>query len=454
VFLGSAFQVNVSTTILVIGVVCTVVALLGGQWAMAASAFVQGLIMYLVIFVLVYFSLNLPEIGGPANLLHALPARHLRFDIGARFGIVWIWVGWSLILSFIGPLDLRNAGRFISVKDDRNARIMVLMMTIPGLLGLPILMQLPSMCAATVFPDLHALFPNLRNPEEAAYVAMAFKVLPQGLMGVMICGMLAASMDLPLNYFAGIAVRNIYIRFIRPEATDRQQLWVGRAATIGFGVVMIACGMAVDALRTINLFDFFQLFNAMAMPPMMVPMVLGLLIRRTPSWSGWSTVLVGLLAGVAAKAAFAPELIQHWLNYATPLTVRETIDSQFVFVSVATFVVSTAWFLGTMPFYRYSRPSSRARVESLFADYHRPIDRAHGEGRDQDAMQYRVVGRLSMILGGFMLVCMLIPNPLRGRLAFLFIGGVCFLLGLWMERIGRRKVMLAARGATSAPGLP
>jgi solute:Na+ symporter, SSS family len=341
----------------------------------------------------------------------------------------------------------------VRVKDEKHARRMVLLLTLPNaVLLMPLWMQLPAMCAAVVFPDMKAVFPHLKNPEEAAWVAMSFKVLPNGLLGLMVCGMFSAaidSLDAGLNTNAGFFVRNVYTRYMRTKASDKEQVLVGKAVTVLFGVLMVGVGLAVNSLRSLNLFDFFQLFNAMVLPPMMVPMALGLIIKRTPPWSGWSTMLIGTTAAVIAKTLYTPELAQHALGYLRVLNVREVIDSQFIFVGVITFGVSTLWFLSTMFFYRGTRESDRQRVEALFVDFARPIDRVAEGDRDQDSIQYQIIGYLCMILGGFLLACMLIPNPLRGRMAFLFIGGTLSSLGFLLWCIYRRKL----RQAKGTPSL-
>lgn len=445
IFMASAFRTDVALTILGIGTVIGFTATLGGQWGMAASAFVQGLIMFLIVMVLVFRSVTLPELGGLSNLWHpgqlldALPDRHLDFQIGARLSLVIGWVGMSTLFSFLIPLDLRNAARFITVKDERHARRTVLLMCLPGLFGVIILMQLPSMCAAVVLPDLHALFPNLKSPEEAAYVAIALKVLPQGLMGLLLCGMFAASMDVPVNQYAGFIVRNIYLRFIRPDADEARQVALGRAASVVLTVVIVASALSVNAFRTLNLFDFFQIFNALVMSAIGVPMILGMLIRRTPPWSGWSTVVVGMAIAATAKALYSPEAVQHWLGDSTPLNPREIVDSQSLIISLSSFIGASLWFFATRFFYRPANATFHAQVDSLFADFKRPIDRAHGEGEDEDLMQYREVGRLCRILGGLLLAGALIPNPPAGRLGFVFIGGVILGLGLWFRAIENRK---------------
>lgn len=442
VFMSSIFQMEMAWTIGAVGVMVTFLAVIGGQWAVSFFAVVQGIILLLVTVMVAFFSVMRPEIGGVGNLAGALPKRHLDFGMSAAPALVWIWIGWQVVFGTIGQMDLRNCGKFVRVKDDSSARKMVLMMTVPGLIILlPLLIQVPSLCSAVLYPDLGAVFPQLKKPEEGAWLAMALTVLPQGLLGLMVCTMFGAaadSADAALNANAGFFVRNVYVRYICPQASDMRQIVIGKVVTALFGLVTVGVALMVNSLRTLNLFDLFQILNAMLLPPMIVPMVLGLVIKRTPDWSGWSTVLAGLAAAVLAQGAYSSDFVRGLLGLGRELTARETVDSQFIFVSAVTWGVSSLWFLSSAFFWRVASQSHRERIESLFEDLNRPVDHLAEGGENQDAMQYRIVGILSLIMGSFLVLCVLIPNPIYGRVSFSILGGVLSGLGLLMLRSVRR----------------
>jgi SSS family solute:Na+ symporter len=444
VFMSAAFGLDMLVALIGIGVVVTVMCMAGGQWAVAASDFVQGLVLFLIVGVVIYLSLNLPEIGGITNLPKALPREHMDFSLGAREGIVWLWILTMLISAVLNCLNMHGEGaKYLLVKDGRQARgMVVLRLVLSVLIPTGVLLQIPSMCAATVYPDMSSVFPHLKVPEEGAFVAMAFKTLPQGLMGLLICGMFAASMssmDTALNRNAGYFVRNVYIKYLHRGASETQQLFMGKLFTLVFGLIMILVGIAFDALREVNLFDVFLLVNAMILLPSVVPVALGMVIKRTPAWSGWSTILVGMGAGAVAKSLYSPELFRQLMGYATSLSKREIVDSEFIFVSVFVLSAATAWFLMTMLFYKQSHAEHHERVDKFFQDMRTPIDHVKEDVRDQDAMQYRLVGIMCLVFGGFTLLGMLIPNPLTGRLGFLFVGGTIFALGIWLYIISIRK---------------
>jgi len=354
VFMASVFRMDLPVTIGIVGFLVTFLAVLGGQWAVSFFAVVQGVILLMVVAMVAWFSVNEPAIGGPTNFLSALPERHLKFDADASLALVSLWMVWNILFSAIGQMDLRNCGKFVRVKDDASTRKMVLLMFLPGLLILlPVLIQLPSMCAAVVYPQIGLVFPNLKSPEEGAWLAMALTVLPQGLLGLMVCAMFGAaadSLDAALNSNAGFFVRNVYYRYINRTASDSRQIIIGKLVTAGFGVLTIGVALMVNSLRTLNLFDLFQILNAMLLPPMIVPMVLGLIVKKTPDWSGWSTVLVGLGCAVLSQAFFDPQMVSSVLGVNRALNERELVDSRFLFVSAATWGGSCLWFFATIMF--------------------------------------------------------------------------------------------------------
>lgn len=440
VFMGAVFGLDLAWTILIFGLLLTFVAVLGGQWAISFFAVVQGALLVLVVIVVAVGAAFHPAIGGPANFSAVLPARYLDFGLEASAALVWMWIIWNAVFWTLNQMDLRNSGKFVRVKDDGSARKMVLLMLLPMLL-LPFLMQLPAICAAVLYPDLSVVFPQLKRPEEGAWLAMALTILPQGLVGLMVCTMFGAaadSTDAALNANAGFFTRNVYARYIRPDASLKGQVLVGKIVTALFGLITIGVGLAVNSLRDLNLFDLFQILNAMLLPPMIVPMVLGIFFRHTPDWSGWSTVLAGLLAAVLAKALYSAEAVQWLFGIGRDLSEREVVDSQFLFISVVTWGFSILWFLGTSWFMAKSSPVHRARVDALFEDLARPVNHLGEGGEDQDSMQYRLVGAIALATGVLVLLGILIPNALEGRLAFLLIGGVISLLGLLLLRLGKR----------------
>jgi len=81
--------------------------------------------------------------------------------------------------------NLNDANRYLCVEDGRHARWAGFLGAGLFLLGV-VIWFIPPMVARIVYPDLHTVFPTLKNPEEAAFIAIARDVMPVGMMGLIV----------------------------------------------------------------------------------------------------------------------------------------------------------------------------------------------------------------------------------------------------------------------------
>ena len=446
VFMGPILGINVAYTIMALGALVVFLAVLGGQWALSFFSVIQGVVIIFVTTLVAILSITRPEIGGPANFLKALPERHLNFAAEASPFLVWLWILWQIASTTFNAMDMRSCGKFMRVKDDSSIRKMALLIIAPNLIFLlPLVMQVPSFCAAVLYPDMTKIMPGLKEPAEGAWLAMAMTVLPQGLLGLMVCAMFGAtadSTDAGLNSNAGFFVRNVYLRFMNPNASDARQMVVAKLTTGCFGILTILMALAINSMRTLNLFDLLMLLNSILTLPMLVPMILGIFIKKTPGWSGWSTVIAGIVVStISVKFLYSESLVTRLLGLTRELTARENNDARFLFVGILATLASALWFLGCSFFWKLSAPEHRERVESLFKDMAKPVDHIAEGGENQDGVQHHIVGILSLVLGGFLFLCIAIPNDWVGRLSFAAIGSILFGMGLALIRVYKRELL-------------
>src|SRR4029453_289866 len=100
---------------------------------------------------------------------------------------------------------------------------------------------IPPLAMRVLYPDLRAVWPGLANPHEASYAAPSLTLLPNGLVGIMLAAMFSATMSSLsglFNVHAAVVSKDIYQRLIAPQASERQLLVVGWAATFGVGATM------------------------------------------------------------------------------------------------------------------------------------------------------------------------------------------------------------------------
>ncbi|KQW52158.1 MULTISPECIES: transporter [unclassified Roseateles] len=439
VFLSAAFGFNLEHTILLTGLVVVAMTLLGGSWAAIAGDFIQMLVLMPVTVVAAFLALR--EVGGVQAFIERLPAGHL--DIAAAFDspLMLVWVVAILVKQFISTNNMLEGSRYLCVKDDVHARRAALLAAALFLVG-PIIWFIPPMAASILHPDLGAVFPSLKNPSEGAFLAISVTTMPAGMIGLLLCGILAAtmsSMDSGLNKNAGFFVKNFYHTVVRPHATEKELVTAGKCATAVLGILVIIAAINFSRMEDIGLFDLMLQFGTLIAVPYTIPLVLCVFIKRTPSWSGWSTVIVCLVASLLTTRYLDARWLESVLQLVQPLTNSE---AGYWTIAVGLFVnvlVGVAWFVGTMAFWKATPSAERDRIEAFYSRMLTPVDFAREEGANSDHAQARLLGNLSLAYGGFISLLALIPNPMAGRLGFVFCGVVVVAVGVALKHSARKR---------------
>lgn len=153
------------------------------------------------------------------------------------------------------------AQRMLSAKNEKNALTASLIFNITHYALRPWPWILIALASLVVFPDLVSLqkaFPHIpadKINDDLAYPAM-LTFLPAGLMGMLIASLVAAYMSTistHLNWGSSYVVNDFYKRFIKPEASDKELVAVGRLSTVLLAVV--------SALLALLLSNALQAFN-------------------------------------------------------------------------------------------------------------------------------------------------------------------------------------------------
>ena len=185
----------------------------------------------------------------------------------------------------------------MAVSSGREARKVALLGSGLFLVGC-VIWFIPPLVARVQGIDLAACFPSLYKSSEGAYVAIAIRYLPSGLIGLFATGMISATlatMDDSLSGSAAIITRSIYLPLIRPKASEKELVLVGRIATVFLGAVTILIAIMYTTWKDVGVFKLMQNFSALLGVPVAIPMVLCLVVRRAPDWAAWSTVVVSLV---------------------------------------------------------------------------------------------------------------------------------------------------------------
>jgi solute:Na+ symporter, SSS family len=440
VFFSAIFGLDLSLTIAGTGLAVLLMALIGGSWAVIASDFIQVLVLMPVCLAVTVLAVS--HIGGVGEFLDRLPAAHL--DLGQAFSkeFLGLWCAAMLLKQINSTNNLFDATRYLSVKDSHHARWAAILGAVLFIVGIVIWFT-PPMAARVLFPELGSQYPHLRNPDEAAFIAVSRVVLPVGMMGLLVSGIFAAtmsSMDSGLNRNAGIFIKNFYQPHFRPTGTEQHLLKVGRITTLVLGVIVILVALKLSTLRELNLFQQMQRVSILVAVPVLVPLLLGILIRRTPPWSAWSTVLVGFFCSMFISDFLTLAWAAQFFGVATPLDAasREYWTQSIQFFGNV--IVGSAWFIGTKLFWRQTAPEAKTAIATFFNRLDTPVDFAaeHGAAEANDDRQSRLIGWLCLAYGAFIILLAIIPNPPTGRLAFVGCGGVVAAIGLLLVSRSRQ----------------
>ncbi|MFC1765660.1 transporter [Planctomycetota bacterium] len=441
VFSSAIFGFPMTGTIWIVGFVVIVLSVAGGSWAIVAGDFVQLLILMCVSIVTAVLVLSHTDIGGLSGLIDKVPSHHFNWKEAARPQIIYLWIAATFVKQFFVINNMQDSYRYLGVKDGGQARKAAILATVLMFIG-PMIWFIPPMAARVFAPDIAEVFPNVKNPAEASYILAASRTVPIGMLGLLVCGLFSAtisSMDSGLNRNAGIFIRSFYQRIGKAKSSIHL-LVAGRIASTVFGVLIILIAIYISKLEDMDLFNAMMLFSGLIAVPYIIPLLWGMVIKKTPSWSGWSTVLIGLMTSLIIKYKINPSWFGQVCGFEGEMTSREIKDYYFIFGVLANVVICSAWFLFTRLFYETSPVAYRERVEKFFVAMGTPVDFKAEVGEAKDNAQSRMLGILCFVYGGFVLLLVLIPNPLLGRAAFLFCGGVIAGVGGLLYRSSKKKV--------------
>lgn len=486
--LAPVMDLDVVTVTLVVGSVILVYTFLGGIWAVSVTDVIQGIILLATTFIVVPMSLSV--VGGFEKLFSALPP--LTFDHiynGVHYDEHWLIS--ILIIMTIG-FAAGSGQRFYSVKDEKSALRVGFLAAGLGVLG-PLTFGIPPLVARVLWPDLSQVDffqPYLgTNPQDLVYLALCVKFLPNGLIGVFIAAMLAATMSTlsyVYNMVSSIFARDMYQGLFRPKTQDDELLKIGKTASVVIGIIVT--GLAVLFISSqFGIFNIMQAFFTLFNIPVTVPLCFGLIFRRVPKWSAVGGITWGLLAGVSGRYLLGwdigPQVYLSFLMtfgiFATSLwtgNLYKTNRSLLALISLLVTLAVGILFANTIVGERtelvtmlgwasaaafgvslfmfaqlFSRDSDEERrmVAEFFRKIDTPVDVANevfGAGKVQISV-FPLVGWTMIVMAGLMSLIFL--TDLQGDEKIIVIALIAFLFifGLFMRYAGKKSEI---RGGSAA----
>ncbi|MBW2960802.1 sodium:solute symporter family protein [Mesonia aestuariivivens] len=258
------FGFSEAQTLIIASIVTVTYSMLGGLQGVLITDFIQFIIAMIGSIWASIYIVNLPEIGSLENLLnHPSVSNHTQLfpdfskpEIFIPLLIIPLAVQWWSVWY---PGSEPGGGgyiaqRMLAAKSEKHAVWATLFFNIAHyalrpwpwiIIGLASMIMFPNLASLQkAFPDLGASFVK----DDLSYPAM-LTFLPSGLLGIVVTSLIAAFMSTistHLNWGSSYVVNDFYARFVKPQASEKAKVLVGRISTL---VMMIAAGFLALVLE-------------------------------------------------------------------------------------------------------------------------------------------------------------------------------------------------------------
>ena len=138
----------------------------------------------------------------------------------------------------------------------------------------------------------------IRENAQKAFPLLVANVLPVGIRGIVVAGLLAALMSSLAGVFnasSTLFTMDFYSR-MRPDVSQKQLVWAGRMATIAMVFIGLAWIPVIQGGR--GLYDYLQGVQAYLAPPIFVVFFLGVFNKRLNAKGCLSALVVGFTMGM------------------------------------------------------------------------------------------------------------------------------------------------------------
>lgn len=245
-----------------------------------------------------------------AEQLHTWPGQQLSGFESPWLSVVGIVFGLGFVLSFgYWTTNFVEVQRAMASKSITAARMTPIIGAFPKML-IPFIVIIPGMIAALMVTELRD-FKQLSvagDVEGAAATGVQYNdallllmrdVLPNGLLGVAIAGLLAAfmaGMAANVSAFNTVVSYDLYQQYVKPGLPDDHYTKVGRVATVVASVVAIFTALIASSFS--NVMDYLQTLFGFFNAPLFATFILGMFWRRMTPTAGWAGLVAGTLSAV------------------------------------------------------------------------------------------------------------------------------------------------------------
>lgn len=301
--------IPIVTSIIVLGILILIYTAVGGLWAVIVTDVLQFVVLTAAVLIVVPLSFD--KIGGIDNFIANAPEKFFEFS-NSEYSPLFM-VAFGLYNLFFIAGNWAYVQRYTSVATPKDAKKVGWLFG--GLYVIsPLIWMLPPMIYRVLNPELGEL------ADEGAYLLMCKEVMPLGMLGLMLGGMVFAtssSVNTTLNISAGVLTNDLYKSFF-PDTDDKKLMRIAKLATVCLGVLTILIALLVPYLG--GIVEVVMSLAALTGGAMFLPPIWALFSKRQTG----KTILFVTIASLVVNGFFkflAPDLIGVTLGRAMEMVV-------------------------------------------------------------------------------------------------------------------------------------
>lgn len=353
-------EVNSLLIIILLAFAAAAYTIPGGLSSVVHTEVIQAILLVLGSVLLTFFAFK--EVGGWDVLTTTLESKHEAGYLERTPEYMWSlagpiddnkmpWTGLLFGVPLLGFYFWANnqfmVQRVLSAKDVNHGRWGAIF---AGLLKLPVLliMVIPGMLAIPLFAETDISFlqydpqntgevcANLIDCPNLTYPMLLFKLLPTGLLGLVLAGLLAAmssSISATLNS-ASTLITIDFVSKINPNLSSKSLVRVGQGITLGLVVLAALWAPQIESFPSI--FEYLQLVLSFISPPVVAAFMLGLFWKRANAHGAfWS-----LISGFAIAVFLLLSEMNEWFPEINEVHFLHKAPLLFLFCAIMHVVIS------------------------------------------------------------------------------------------------------------------
>ena len=255
VILSTMLGISYKVAVIVVAIVVTVYAIMGGLWSVTLTDFIQVFLIVIGMIIAVPFATNMA--GGWENIAANVPAE--TFQLFSGYNLVDI-IGLTVMYLATFTVGQEAVSRYYAARDGKAAKqgsilaavINFVFAFIPAILGVIVLALMNmGIFDAAEFADVGARY---------ALPVLAMRAMPSLICGLLFAGIISATMsssDSDLLGAGSIFANDIYRAVLKPDATNEQVMKVTKITMILVGVAsMFIALFNTSSIVTLLMFCF------------------------------------------------------------------------------------------------------------------------------------------------------------------------------------------------------